>query len=251
MRVAADRSAGRQRCACASDMRADQAGNELLAVARIALLGDGLAFGLQRLGAGERAAGHARERQLRDQCVALRARQMGQKKLAAGGAVQGHVRAHIEREPQRPLGLDAVDVEHLAAVQRGEVAGLADLRDQRGQHLMPQAAHHAVVQRVECQLAQRGTDGVAALIGVAREKAAVLKLRAQPVRGGLGQAQPHRQLGQRQRMPFIGQHRQQAQAALGRRSGRGHGVRSGGGRLAAWHRENLENRNIVFRNQRP
>ena len=118
---------------------------------------------------------------------------------------------------------DAVEVEHLRAVERGEVAGLADLRHQRGQHLVAQAAHDAVVQRVERQLAQRRADGEAALVGVARQEAAVQQLRAQAVRGGLGQAQAQRQLGQRQRAAFVGQQRQQAQAALGRRAAVGNG----------------------------
>ena len=256
MRCAAARKAGSWRCASSQgqarrrrmqrDRRTraparvahrhghgDQAGDELLAVAGTALRRDDVALSPQRLGVGDGVTRHARQRQLRDQRVAFRCRHLCQEQLAAGRAVQRHVRAHVQRQPQRPLRLDAVDVEHLRAVQRGEVAGLAHLRHQCGQHLVAQAAHDAVVQRVEGQPAQRRADGEAAFVDVARQEAAVQQLRAQPVRRHLGQAQAHRQLGQRQRAPLLRQQRQQAQAALGRRTGGGRGFTVA---LAAWHR---------------
>jgi len=56
--------------------------------------------------------------------------------------------ADIERQPPRPGRFDAVQIQHIGAVQRREVAGFADLGHQRFQHLVAQATHGAVVQRV-------------------------------------------------------------------------------------------------------
>jgi hypothetical protein len=88
-----------------------------------------------------------------------------------------------------------------------------------GQHLVPQPAHHAVVQRVERQFAQRRADAERALVHVARQETRGQQLRADAVRRALGQPELRGQLGQRQRAAFVGQQRQQPQAALGRRAG--------------------------------
>jgi hypothetical protein len=55
------------------------------------------------------------------------------------------------------------------------------------------------------------------------------------VRGALRQRQPRRQIGQRQRPAGIGEQREQAQAALGRRAGRAPlgGLGGSGGRGVA------------------
>jgi hypothetical protein len=144
--------------------------------------------------------------------------------------MQRHMRAHVQRQAQRPLRLDPVEVQHLHAIQRREVAGLADLPHQLRQHLVPQAAHDAVVQRVEGQLPQCGPDAEHALVHVARQEARRQELRADAMRRALGQRQLRRQVGQRQGATFVGQQGQQAQAALGRRArrrllGRGRGRR--------------------------
>ena len=134
-----------------------QPGDELLAIARVAALARSPSHSARSLRRPSVIVlrRHARQRDLLDQRVALLLRHLRQKQLAARRAMQRHVRAHVERQPQRPLRLDAIEVKHLRAVERREVAGLADLPHQLGQHLVPQPAHHAVVQRVEGQLPQR------------------------------------------------------------------------------------------------
>jgi hypothetical protein len=62
-----------------------------------------------------------------------------------------------------------------------------------------------MVQRVQRQPAQGRADGEAPLVDIPRQEAGVQQLRAQPVRGGLGQAQALRQIGQRERAVLAGQ----------------------------------------------
>ena len=68
------------------------------------------------------------------------------------------MRSNVQRQAQRPIRLDAVKVEHLRAVQRREIASLAHPPHKFCEYLVPQTAHHAVVEGVKGQLAQRRPD---------------------------------------------------------------------------------------------
>lgn len=83
--------------------------------------------------------------------------------------MQRHLRAHIEREPPGPRRLGPVKVENAGAVERGEVAGFADLRHQRDRHLVAQAKQATVVECAERELAQRWAHHEVALLEIARK----------------------------------------------------------------------------------
>ena len=81
---------------------------------------------------------------------------------------------------------------------------------------MAQAAHSAVVERIERQRAQRRTDDEIAFVDVASDEAHLKQLGAQAMCRGFGQRQVGRQIGQAERPAFHREAGQQTQTPLGR-----------------------------------
>ena len=109
-----------------------------------------------------------------------------------------HVRADIEREPQPPLRLDTVELAHLRAVERRQVAGLADLADQLDQHPVAQAAHAPWLSVPNASWRSAGpTMNERSSTSRARKPLAREQLQADAVRGAFRQRELRRQLGER------------------------------------------------------
>ena len=119
----------------------------------------------------------------------------------------------MQVEAQRGRRLHAVEVDHLAAGERGEVAALAQFLHQLAQHRMARALVHVVHQHLLRQLAQPAAQAEVAAVGAALQQAAGLQLLQHAVQRGLGQARFFRQRRQRSE-PFLpGDHLQQAEQA--------------------------------------
>src|SRR3546814_19396942 len=74
----------------------------------------------------DRFVGIAAQRDRSDELPALLLRHVAQEHLSDGRAVQRHAAPRLEPQPERPLRLDAVEIDHLVTGQDTEVAGLAD-----------------------------------------------------------------------------------------------------------------------------
>jgi hypothetical protein len=115
---------------------------------------DSFDLAFQRIAVGDGVRRVALQRHLVEQAAALAGRHLRQEELAAGRAMCRHARPGMQVEAQRRRGLDAVEVEHFAAGQRGDVAAFADFLDQLAQHRMARAMHRVVEQQVLGQAAQ-------------------------------------------------------------------------------------------------
>ena len=133
---------------------AEQAGQELLVVDREAVALHALQLALELGQIDQRVRGEALERRMREQALPLRRRHLGEKGLAARRAVHRHARAGMQIEAQRRRGLDAVEIDDLAAGERRDVAALADLLDEVAQHGMAGAVVAVVHQQVFGEAAQ-------------------------------------------------------------------------------------------------
>ncbi len=123
----------------------------------------------------------------------------------------GHMQA------QRPVGLDAVEIDQRALVQHREVAALADLADHAPQTCAARGGA-IVAQHVEREARQALADDVGAPAGLAGEEARLLEQRERAVQRRLRQFGRLHQFRQRDRAPGAHQHLEHAEG-LERRGG--------------------------------
>jgi hypothetical protein len=167
--------------------QAQQPGEELLVVDRVAVAAHALELAVDAGRVGQRGRREALERRVGQQPPALRRGQLRQDHLAAGRAMHRHPRTGVQVEAQRGRRLDPIEVDHLAARQRREVAAFADLVDQRAQHDVACAVPGVVQQQVLGQSAQPHAGAVVAAVALALQQAARLELLQHPVQRGLRQ----------------------------------------------------------------
>ncbi len=137
---------------------------------------------------GQRVLRVALQLHVGQQPLPLRRRQLRQEQLACGRAVRRHARTRMQVEAQRRRGLDAIQVQHLAAGERGQVAALAHLFHQPAQHHVARAMRGAVEQQVLRQPAQPQAGAVLPPVAVALDQSGRLELLQHAVQRGLGQA---------------------------------------------------------------
>jgi hypothetical protein len=123
----------------------------------------------------------------------------------------------MEVEAQRRHGLDAVEVEHFAAGQRGDVAAFADFLDQFAQHGMARAMHCVVEQQVLGQPAQAQAGAVVAAVAFPLQHAGRFELLQHAMHGRLGQAGFIHQPLQVEKLVAPGNHFEQGEQAQRRR----------------------------------
>ncbi len=104
----------------------------------------------------------------------------------------------IERQAQRPAGFDAVEVKHLGAVERREIARFLHFGDELCKHSVPERTDVAMIQRDERQFVQCGTDDEAQWIDIARQIALRQQAGALPMQRRLRQVEARTQVRQRQ-----------------------------------------------------
>ena len=102
-------------------------------------------------------------------------------------------------QAQRPVGLHAVEVDHLALPQHRQVAGLAHVLDELAQDRAAQRGDGVVGEDGEAQPLQAGTDGIGAPGGLALHVPGLLEEGQRAVQGGLGQPRGLHELGERGR----------------------------------------------------
>jgi hypothetical protein len=136
--------------------------------------------------------------------------QLGEQQLADRGAMQRHGAAGLEAQPQRPLRLDAVDVDHVASRHDAQVARLARLSRELGEDGVagPRAGRGA--QHVEAERHESLALDDAAPPRLAADEAQALEDADDAVRGGLWQVEGGGDLGDRQRALARGDHLQHA-----------------------------------------
>ena len=100
-----------------------------------------------------------------------------------------NARPRLEAQAQRPLGLDTVDVDHGAAGNDAQIAGLSGGVGQRLQDGVTRAAPGGHVQGVQGHAHQPVAFDDLAAEHVAFQKAELLEGRGYPVGGGFGHVQ--------------------------------------------------------------
>jgi hypothetical protein len=196
---------------------ADETGQELLVVDRHALALHLLQLALEPVEVGQRVRRAALERRVRQQAPALLARHLREEDLAARRAMRGHARAGVQVEAQRRGGLDPVEIDHLVARERGEVAALADLLDEGAQHRPARAVVHVVQEQVLGEAAQARAGAVVAAVALALQQAGVLELLQHAVQRRLRQVRLGDERGQRERPVARGDQLEQRDQAQCRR----------------------------------
>ena len=150
---------------------------------------------------------------LRSRAPAQARVQVREQHLAAGDRVRVHAAADLHVQPQRPVALDALQVDVVEVVEHADVAGLADVLDQLLEDGPDRSRLIERAQRRERQPGEAGTCRVALAGGVAQHHARALELHEQAMHGLPRQSEPGRKIGEadRLRMPENGlQHRQRS-----------------------------------------
>ena len=196
---------------------ADQAGQELFAVERVAVAAHAGHFGFQLLVIGQRRWRAGLQRHMGQQPPALRLRHLCHEHLAAGRAMHRHARAGGQVETQRRRGLHPIEIQHFAAGQRGQVATLTEFVDQMPQHRMLRAVERVVQQQVLRESAQPQPRGVAAPIVLTLQQRSAFQLLQHAVQRRLRQPGLVHQRLQREQLVARRHHFEQRDESQGRR----------------------------------
>ena len=112
--------------------------------------------------------------------------------------------ADLQVNAQRPLALDALDIDVVEAVEHPDVAGLPDLIDQLLHHRFDGRPAIVRSERRQRQAGQARADKEALARGVAHQQSAALQLPQQAMNGLARQPEPCCQIGQADAMRVIG-----------------------------------------------
>ena len=162
----------------------DQAGHVFLVVDAEVATAQRVQLALQRRAIGDRPGSVTLQRRRPQQRRTPALRHRREEELAARGAVDRHLRPGGEVQAQRPVRLDAIEVDDAPAVEHRQVAGLADARDQSLEDRVALGLCGLADQHVAGESRETRRRPEAARPGLPDDEARVDELPEQPVGGG-------------------------------------------------------------------
>ena len=130
-----------------------------------------------------------------------------------------HAAADLHVQAQRPVALDALQVDVVETVEHADVAGLADLVDQV---LQDRSDGRGLIERAQRREGEPGhprADGIALARRVAHHQPRALQLTEQAMHGLPRQLEPSRQIGQAHGLRLIADGLEHRQRLLNRGAG--------------------------------
>ncbi len=165
---------------------ADEAGQELLGVDRVAVAANLLELLLDLVDVGDRVGRVLLQRRGLQQSAPLSGGQLRHDDLSARRTMRGHARARLQRKAQRLGRFHAVEIDDLVARQRGQVAALAEFVHQVTQHGVARAVVGVVEQQAFGHPAQPGADPVVAAVVLPDQQSGAFELLQHAMQRRLG-----------------------------------------------------------------
>ena len=181
-----------------------QADEVFLIIDGKALFANGFKRGAECVGFRNGVAVQGHEADRLQVLLQLAGRSMRQQQLADRRAIGGHPAACLQLDPQRPVAFDAIDVDHLVAIEDADVAGRTHLRHKPFQDLVnPLVAGHRR-QPIDGETPEARAETISLLAEVALHELQLFKLGQQPVHRLAVEAGDQCEVDGTRRVPCVG-----------------------------------------------